>query len=625
MNHDPQPRSEPEGLCASCGARTASAITCDACAADPRLLERWLLLEEVGAGAFGTTWRARDTRDGTIVAIKEMLIRRASALKNFELFEREARILESLEHPGIPRYLHDFVRDAGRHSAFHLVQEFVEGTTLAARYAGRPIRVDEALRIGDRLLDILEYLHTFSPPVVHRDIKPANVMCGPDGRIVLIDFGSVRAALDSAQGGSTVAGTFGFMAPEQFMGRAVPRSDVFGVAATLVALLADAEPHALTRADRSFDVARLGLAKPLEHALERMLDLDDARRPDASEARRLLADAARSPRAASRAERREPTQEPDVVRAAPRDDDVGDTEDRSLDPFVLYPEMPTAHLSATQRSEVERRRLAAAVLETSVTLPAMRTEEHGAFGVVSAVVAAGLLLAMFVAAALGTPSAERREADLAREREMYDQIAVRAQEQQRRELDQLLASFRHVGDVASTTPILPPDEQDRIRAGADGPFLGGRGAPRFVALYTTFDCIHCVAVREELETLLAEDPDALRIQVYALALSPRARQLGSIAHCAWEQRQFAAVYPALHQDAESASDPADLDELLADIAIDRRALDECLASARPGAALDRNRAHARSVGSQGVPAVHVDGRRVEEPWLPGRIRAALAR
>ena len=109
-----------------------------------------------------------------------------------------------------------------------------------------------------RCLEILDYLHTRTPSVVHRDIKPSNIVRAPnDGRCSLVDFGGV---LDAARekGGSTIVGTFGYMAPEQLHGQAVPATDIYALGATIVALAGGIEPE---------DVPRKGLRMDLDKHL----------------------------------------------------------------------------------------------------------------------------------------------------------------------------------------------------------------------------------------------------------------------------------------------------------------------------------------------------------------------
>jgi serine/threonine protein kinase len=91
------------------------------------------------------------------------------------------------------------------------------------------------------LLEVLEYLHERRPPVFHRDIKPSNIVLRPSGA-ALVDFGGVGQGGPAVQGGSTVSGTFGYMAPEQLLGQVSPASDLYFLGATLLHVLTGREP-----------------------------------------------------------------------------------------------------------------------------------------------------------------------------------------------------------------------------------------------------------------------------------------------------------------------------------------------------------------------------------------------
>ena len=108
---------------------------CDACGADPVLAGRYRLLAVLGQGGVATTYRAERLVDGQHVAIKELLLRRLDAFKTKDLFHREAQVLRSLDHPGIPRYIDELTAGSGKHMAFYLVQELVEGQNLQAELA----------------------------------------------------------------------------------------------------------------------------------------------------------------------------------------------------------------------------------------------------------------------------------------------------------------------------------------------------------------------------------------------------------------------------------------------------------------------------------------------------------
>ena len=236
-----------------------------------------MLLGSLGAGSQGETLDAVDKREGRPVAVKRFTIRGAKSWKDVELAEREATVLSSLSHPGLPRYVEHFEENG----ALYLVMEKIEGESLQARRK-RGAGLDQA-QVRRFLRDAaacLRYLHSQAPPVVHRDIKPGNVILRPDGSYCLVDFGSVRDRL-KPEGGSTVVGTFGFMAPEQFQGRAGPSSDVYAVGATALSLLTGREPEDLPHKGLGVDVEsalRGQVDRRLTFALRSMLEPDPDKR-----------------------------------------------------------------------------------------------------------------------------------------------------------------------------------------------------------------------------------------------------------------------------------------------------------------------------------------------------------
>ncbi|MBI2378564.1 MAG: serine/threonine protein kinase [Deltaproteobacteria bacterium] len=284
------------GLCAECGSATAGAV-CGVCGGDPRFNGRYRPLEVLGRGSAGVTYRAIDEATGSEVALKELPLSTAGSLKVLELADREATVLRQLSHPKIPKYLDHFISGKWKHSAHVLVQELIEGHDLSKELESRRFSEDEVLDVVDELLEILEYLHGLSPPVIHRDLKPRNVITRPDGSHALVDFGSVRDVVKEPElGGSTIAGTFGFMAPEQLVGDASPASDVYAVGALAVNLLTRKQPATLGGSLRESwgEHARAGPAA--RAALDRFLEPDPTKRPPtAKEARRMLRTLRRNP------------------------------------------------------------------------------------------------------------------------------------------------------------------------------------------------------------------------------------------------------------------------------------------------------------------------------------------
>ncbi|WP_264320223.1 ankyrin repeat domain-containing protein [Zarconia navalis] len=239
-------------------------------------------METLGEGGNGITYKAEPLEDnllenGRYVALKALSLRQMKDWKPLELFEREARILQHLNHPSIPCYLDYFHVDTPENRAFYIVQELVEGQSLAAMVE-KGWRTNEAgvRRIAIQVLEILVYLHDLKPPVIHRDIKPQNLMWGKDGNVFLVDFGAVRDTDRSTLArGSTIVGTFGYMAPEQFQGHAVPATDLYGLGATVLFLLTHRSPAELPeeRLKISFR-SRVQISDSFADWLERAIEPD---------------------------------------------------------------------------------------------------------------------------------------------------------------------------------------------------------------------------------------------------------------------------------------------------------------------------------------------------------------
>ena len=199
-----------------------------------RLADRYVLGPQVSAGAMGAIHRAQ-TLDGQPVAAKRLLDERNAAR-----FEIEGRLLQRLSHPRIVRVLDAVVDETGS----YLIMEWIEGVDLAAVLTrdGHPgLSCDRVVELALQTCEALSYVH--AQQTLHRDIKPENIMLSPERGVVLVDFGIARPTAGT-RAPTAGAGTPGFMAPEALVGAALsPRSDVFGLGATVWALLTGSAPR----------------------------------------------------------------------------------------------------------------------------------------------------------------------------------------------------------------------------------------------------------------------------------------------------------------------------------------------------------------------------------------------
>ncbi len=204
------------------------------------------LIREIGEGANGKTYLGKNKRTGEAVAIKALKF--SDDLKNYELFEREAETLKQIQTAGVPKFF-KYITDGQKFRNCWLVQEYIEGKSLQdLMNQGVHFTESEVLGIMIRTSGIISELQTrYSPPIIHRDIKPSNIMVEFEKATLaiksvhLIDFGSV-ANPQRRNGSSTVAGTVGYMAPEQLMGCCTTQSDYYSLGATALYLLTGIQP-----------------------------------------------------------------------------------------------------------------------------------------------------------------------------------------------------------------------------------------------------------------------------------------------------------------------------------------------------------------------------------------------
>ncbi|MGK7901303.1 MAG: protein kinase [Hormoscilla sp.] len=222
---------------------------------------RYRGIKSLGAGGFAEVFEVVDESSGDSKALKvfnwERCGDRETKNKRISLFKREAEVLKQLRNPGIPK--------GEEYCEFHpnwsmkpwhcIIMEKIEGPTLQDWMgANQPISQARALDWLQQLVEVLDYLHQNG--YFHRDIKPANIMLQPDGKLVIIDFGTVRKISDTylAKIGSdrqlTRSVSSGYTPLEQFDGKAVPQSDFYALGHTFVYLLTGKECWELPKNER---------------------------------------------------------------------------------------------------------------------------------------------------------------------------------------------------------------------------------------------------------------------------------------------------------------------------------------------------------------------------------------
>ena len=209
-----------------------------------KTLAHYEIVEKIGAGGMGEVYRATDSRLGRDVALKILPPALAEDAEHMARFEREARVLGSLNHPGIAAIFGIEQADGRR----FLVMELAEGEDLAQRLARGPLTVSEALEIARQIAVAVEEAHACG--IVHRDLKPANIKVSEQGTVKILDFGLAKLLVDAPQDAAdlentptiaadmtragVILGTAAYMSPEQARGEAADtRSDIWSFGCVL--------------------------------------------------------------------------------------------------------------------------------------------------------------------------------------------------------------------------------------------------------------------------------------------------------------------------------------------------------------------------------------------------------
>ena len=152
-----------------------------------KTLVHYEITAEIGRGGMGEVYQAKDTKLGRDVAIKVLPEEFALDTDRVARFQREAKLLASLNHPNIAA-IYGLEESEGIH---FLVMELIEGDTLGDRIQSGPIPVEEVLKLALQMAEALEAAH--EKGVIHRDLKPANIKVTPDGKVKILDFGLAKA------------------------------------------------------------------------------------------------------------------------------------------------------------------------------------------------------------------------------------------------------------------------------------------------------------------------------------------------------------------------------------------------------------------------------------------------
>lgn len=251
------------------------------------IAKRYQILATLEDSSTGSTYSALDLTNSQPVVLKVISLRQANDWEILELFEQEAKILSSIDHPSIPDYIDYFELDTDDDRHFYLIQELIVGKSLAELVEeGWYPNETEVKAIAMQLLNILTYLHARSPAIIHRDIKPHNIIRCPDGKIYLVDFGAGQNLFCHYSNPRNfmnfkVMRASHYESLEQISEKPVPASDLYSLGCCLLFLITRKSPAKLPLTEMKFDLSsqvnispdfRSWLAKMVEPQVKNRFD-----------------------------------------------------------------------------------------------------------------------------------------------------------------------------------------------------------------------------------------------------------------------------------------------------------------------------------------------------------------
>jgi len=225
---------------------------------------KYEVIRALGQGGMSTVYLCKNNKLGNLWAVKEV----SEEVKEYMDLKAEADILKNLCHPGIPRIVDIFYKGGN----LYIVEDYIEGETLENRLKREgKLSFEEIREIGVSLCNIIEYLHSFNPPIIYRDLKPSNIMLTPSGGVVLIDFGISRRYKAGRARDTVLMGSKGYASPEQYgRGQSTKKTDIYGLGATMYHMAVGSAPASLTEPlkDKSYEGVDIGLKNIIQKAMQ---------------------------------------------------------------------------------------------------------------------------------------------------------------------------------------------------------------------------------------------------------------------------------------------------------------------------------------------------------------------